>query len=370
MHMLWVGTRKGLFVVRGGAGKWRIGEPHFAGDPVTQLLVDPRDGAWYAALRLGHFGVKLRKSLDGGVSWQEIAAPAFPPKPTDGPWKDDATPWNVDLIWALESAPADTSSSSPSASRLWAGCLPAGLFTSADGGASWQLMESLWQRPERKEWVGGGYDHAGIHSILIDPRDDRHLTVAISCGGVWQSRDAGESWVTTSDGLQADYMPPERRSDPNVQDPHRIAQCAAEPDVLWMQHHCGLYRSGDGGLNWEVIAAPAPSAFGFGLAAHPRDPLRAWVVPAHSDARRMPIDGRMVVNETRDGGASFVSHAEGLPQQDAYQLVYRHALAISSDGQTLAMGSTTGGLWVSEEAGLSWNCVSKDLPPIAVVQLA
>ncbi|MGH6637650.1 MAG: exo-alpha-sialidase [Polaromonas sp.] len=370
MHTLWVGTRKGLFVVRGGAGKWRIGEPHFAGEPVTQVLVDPHDGAWYAALRLGHFGVKLRKSLDGGAAWQEIAAPAFPTKPTDGPWKDDPTPWNVDLIWGLESGPSSSSPSSPSSSRLWAGCLPAGLFTSADGGASWQLVESLWMRPERKDWQGGGYDHAGIHSILIDPRDARHITVGISCGGVWQSRDAGESWTSTSAGLKADYMPPERRDDPNVQDPHRVAQCAGEPDTLWLQHHCGLYRSSDGGLQWDAIAAPAPSGFGFCVAAHPRDPLHAWLVPAHSDGRRIPVDGRMVVNETRDGGASFVSHTAGLPQQDAYHLVYRHALAVSSDGQTLAMGSTTGGLWVSEDAGQSWHGVSNDLPPIAVVQLA
>lgn len=374
MHSLWVGTRKGLFVVSGGAGRWRIGEPHFAGDPVTQLLLDPRDGACYAALRLGHFGIKLRKSLDDGASWQEIAAPAFPPKPTEGPWKDDATPWSVDLIWGLESAPAPapslSSPSSPSSSTLWAGCLPAGLFTSADGGASWQLVESLWMRPERKEWVGGGYDHAGIHSILIDPRDASHITVGISCGGVWQSRDAGQSWVNTSAGLQADYMPPERRGDPNVQDPHRIDQCAGTPDVLWLQHHCGLYRSRDGGLHWDALVAPAPSGFGFCVAAHPLDPLRAWVVPAHSDARRIPVDGRLVVNESRDGGASFVSHGAGLPQQDAYHLVYRHALAVSADGQTLAMGSTTGGLWVSEDAGQSWFCVSNDLPPIAALRLA
>ena len=366
MHMVWVGTRKGLFVVRGSGGHWRIGEPHFAGDPVTQLLVDPLDGEWYAALNLGHFGVKLRKSRDGGATWQEIAAPAFPAKPTDGPLKDDPTPWSVDFIWGLATSPADSSASS---SRLWASCLPAGLFTSDDGGASWQLVESLWNRPERREWMGGGYDHAGIHSILVDPRDARHITLGISCGGVWQSRDMGLTWANTSAGLEADFMPPERRGDPNVQDPHCIAQCAAEPDVLWMQHHCGLYRSIDGGLHWVAIAAPAPSGFGFCVAAHPRDPLRAWVVPAHSDGRRIPVNGRMVVNETRDGGMSFVSHTDGLPQQDAYHLVYRHALAISPDGQTLAMGSTTGGLWVSEDAGQSWLCVSNDLPPIAVLRL-
>ena len=107
MRTLLVGTRKGLMVVRGEGSRWEISAHHFAGDPVTQALIDRRDGAWYCALRMGHFGVKLRKSLDQGANWHEIAAPAFLPKPTEGPWADDTTPWSVDLIWTLAAGAAD-----------------------------------------------------------------------------------------------------------------------------------------------------------------------------------------------------------------------------------------------------------------------
>jgi hypothetical protein len=356
---LCIGTRKGLFTATAADGGWRIGAPHFPGEPVTQFAAEAHGGAWYAALRMGHFGIKVRKSTDRGANWTEMAAPAFPPKPTEGPMKDDPTPWTVDLLWGLEATKE----------RLWAGCLPAGLFTSTDGAVSWQLVDSLWNRPDRKEWFGGGYDHAGIHSIVVDPRDACHVTIAISCAGVWQTRDAGAHWECTSDGMDAgEYMPPERRYDGNVQDVHRIDQCRAAPDVLWCQHHGGLYRSGNGGLHWDRIEAPAPSAFGFPVAAHPTDPQRAWFVPAHSDQQRVPVDGRMVVNETRDGGRTFVTYEEGLPPQDAYHLVYRHALVANDDGSTLAMGSTTGGLWLSEDAGSSWQCLSRDLPPIAVLR--
>jgi hypothetical protein len=360
MQLLQVGTRKGLFTLRRGAAGWSLGHPAFPGEPVTQVATDA-DGTWYAALRLGHFGVKLKRSTDAGASWHDVAAPAFPPKPTEGPLKDDATPWTVDLVWALEAA----------GGRLWAGALPAGLFVSSDRGESWQLVESLWERPDRMQWFGGGYDHAGIHSILVDPRDPDHVTLAVSCAGVWQTRDAGRSWTNTSDGFDAGpYMPPERRYDGNVQDVHRLSACAAQPDVIWAQHHGGIYRSTDGGLHWQDLGTPAPSAFGFVVAAHPTDPQRAWFVPAHSDQQRMPVDGRMVVNETVDGGASFRTHGDGLPPRDAYHLVYRHALACADDGRTLAMASTTGGLWVSEDAGASWDCVSRDLPPVAVVRFA
>ena len=364
MNTLLTGTRKGLFVIHGEGANWRIASHHFAGDPVTQLLADPRDGAWYAALRLGHFGVKLRKSTDQGTSWQEIAAPAFPPKPANGPWADDATPWNVDLIWALAAGGADQPGT------LWAGCMPAGLFKSEDGGASWVLNTALWEEPKRRGWFGGGYDHPGIHSVLVDPRDARHLTVAVSSGGVWQTRDGGARWALSASGMRADYMPQESAFDENIQDVHCMVQCAAQPDALWVQHHCGIYRSADGAQIWQAIAAPKPSGFGFAVACDPRDPQRAWFVPAQADVCRIPVDGRMVVMRTDDGGATFRVLAQGLPQSHAYHLVYRHALDVAGDGQTLAMASTTGGLWVSADAGETWQALSRDLPPVAVLRFA
>lgn len=356
---IWVGTRKGLFAVKKGARGWALGAPRFPGEPVSQFVRDPHTGACYAALRLGHFGVKMWKAQAPDDQWKEIAAPAFPPKPGEGEWANDTTPWTVDMVWGLGTG----------GGTLWAGCLPAGLFKSSDGGASWQLVESLWLRPERKEWFGGGYDYAGIHSIAVDPRDPDHVTIAISSAGVWQTRDGGASWANTSSGMVADYMPPERREDGNIQDVHRLVQCAADPHVLWAQNHSGIYRSTDGGMKWARIAAPQPTDFGFAVAVHPRDARTAWFVPAHSDQQRMPVDGKMVVTRTRDGGASFDTLESGLPARDAYHLVYRHALGVSDDGDTLAMGSTTGGLWVSEDGGAGWQCISRDLPPIAVVRV-
>lgn len=358
MQLLQVATRKGLFLVERGKTGWHPGHPHFPGEPVTQVAADA-DGNWYAALRLGHFGVKIKRSRNRGASWEDVATPAFPTRPTEGPWKDDPTPWTLDMVWCLEAG----------GGKLWAGGLPAGLFVSGDGADSWQLVESLWYQEGRAQWVGGGYDQAGIHSIVVDPRDARHVTLAISCAGVWQTRDGGASWANTSQGMDAGpYMPPEKRFDGSVQDVHRISACAAQPDVVWAQNHVGIYRSIDAGMSWQTITAPAPSGFGFAVAAHPRDPQRAWFAPAHSDQQRMPVDGRMVVNETRDGGAHFESLGYGLPPKDAYHLVYRHGLVVADDGRTLAMASTTGGLWISEDEGQLWHCVSRDLPPVAQVR--
>ncbi|MFX7140446.1 hypothetical protein ABTH88_21180, partial [Acinetobacter baumannii] len=83
-------------------------------------------------------------------------------------------------------------------------------------------------------------DYPGIHSICVDPRDSRHVSIAISCGGVWQTRNGGDSWEATTRGMKAGYMPPERSEDPNIQDPHYMVQCPAQPDALWVQHHDGV----------------------------------------------------------------------------------------------------------------------------------
>ncbi len=99
-------------------------------------------------------------------------------------------------------------------------------------------------------------------------------------------------------------------------------------------------------------------------AVHPRDADTAWFAPAVSDECRVPVDEQVVVARTRDGGASFEILRKGLPQTGAYDLVYRHALAVDETGDRLVMGSTTGNLWLSEDQGDSWRDLSTQLPPI------
>lgn len=353
---LLIATRKGLFVCPPAGAGFALPRPHFPGEPVSALLQDPRDGALYAALRLGHFGVKLHRSEDGGARWTEIAVPALP--------AEGETPKALDMIWTLAAGPADQPG------VLWAGTLPAALFRSADRGHAWQLVRGLWEVPERARWVGGGYDDPGLHSIVIHPRDPRRMAVAISTGGVWTSADGGESWTLGGQGLRAEYLPPAQAHDRVLQDVHLLAVCAAAPEVLWAQHHNGIFRSTDFGASFAEVTAAAPSRFGFAVAAHPADPATAWFVPAVKDECRVPVAGRLLVTRTRDGGETLESLSEGLPQADCYDLVHRHALAVDARGERLAMGSTTGHLWLGEAGGARWRLLAGHLPPIAALAFA
>jgi photosystem II stability/assembly factor-like uncharacterized protein len=166
----------------------------------------------------------------------------------------------------------------------------------------------------------------------------------------------------------ATYLPPEQAGTLESQDPHRVARCAGAPDVMWMQHHCGIFRSEDAGRTWTSMKLPCDD-FGFAVAAHPKDPNTAWFVPGIKDEVRMPRDGALAVTRTRDGGKTWETLREGLPQRDAYDLVYRHGLDVDATGNELAMGSTTGALWTSHNAGESWRLVNAHLPPIYAVRL-
>jgi hypothetical protein len=353
---LLIATRKGLFICPEEGAGWRLGRPAFLAEPVSAVLHDPRDGTLYASLRLGHFGTKLHRSDDGGASWTEVAVPALP--------AEGENPKALDMIWTLAAGGA----AEPGV--IWAGTLPAALFRSPDRGASWDLVRGLWDVPERAGWVGGGYDDAGLHSVVIDPRDARRMAIAISTGGVWRSGDGGASWRLAGQGLRAEYMPPGQQFDPAMQDVHLLAACAAAPDILWAQHHNGIFRSTDGGDSFTEVTALAPSLFGFAVAAHPADPDTAWFVPAVKDECRVPVDGRMVVTRTSDGGRTLDVLSAGLPDRDCYDLVYRHALAVDGTGRRLVMGSTTGNLWASADGGESWRQVAAHLPPVAAVALA
>ena len=362
-----VGTRKGFFTIERNGSQWAIDRAELLGDPVT-MLVEDRSGAIHAAQDMGHFGVKIKRSGDGGNTWEEREVPQYPPMPEGyeeiDPIRQTPVKWDMRSIWALENGPEERPE------ELWCGSIPGGLFRSADGGDSWEIIESLWHHPDRKKWVGGGADFPGIHSILIDPRAPDTVRIGVSCGGIWVSENGGADWEVRGVGQRAEYMPPEMAMDPGVQDPHCVVQCAADPDRIWIQHHNGIFRSDDAGDTCTEIVCEDPSSFGFATVVDPNAPDTAWFIPGVKDQQRYPRDGSLVVTRTSDAGASFEVLTAGLPQEHAYDLVYRHSFDIDRSGELLAFGSTTGNFWVSEDRGDSWTLVSSTLPPVYCVKFS
>jgi photosystem II stability/assembly factor-like uncharacterized protein len=129
-----------------------------------------------------------------------------------------------------------------------------------------------------------------------------------------------------------------------------------------------VFYSSDAAQTWRKVDAPEQGvSFGFAIATDDRDGTVAWLVPGRSDAQRITVDGSLFVARTEDGGQSWRQLRSGLPRRDAYDVVYRHALAQRHG--VVAFGSTTGNVFVSEDRGDRWQVVSHHLPPVYSVRM-
>ena len=377
-----LGTRKGTFIVRRSEDRWVPQLSGHAGAGSNFVARDPNTGTLWAALGHGHWGAKLSRSTDDGATWEDAAQIKYPEgaryiAPPDPTIEDDTRVRYLDAtvlkLWILAFG---------GDGRIYVGTIPGGLFVSRDGGESFELNLPLWNHESRggdlfagdgsgrTAWFGtpaseGGEFAPGIHSIVVDPRRPERILVAISTAGVLESTDGGQSWRSRNKGLMMDYLP-----DPDAEwghDPHYVELYAGDPDHMWQQNHCGVFYSSDGAATWSKVSQPEQGVhFGFPVAVDPREGRTAWVVPGKADAQRMAIDGGLFVARTTDGGRSWQAQRQGLPQQNAYDVVYRHALAC--DGDRLAFGSTTGNLYISEDRGEHWQTVANNLPPIYSVR--
>ncbi len=346
-----LGTKKGAFIFESDSERrsWELRGPFCETWPMNHVIADPATATIYGGGGDAWFGPAVWKSTDLGKTWTH-SSEGLAYEAGEEPIKS---------VWSV----------APGANGLYAGVEPAGLFRSEDGGQSWRHVAGLRDHPSRTEWQPGGGGLI-LHSILRHPDDDGRLWVAISAGGVFHTADGGESWEARNRGTRADFLPEGQNYPEYGQCVHSLVMAPGMPDRLYQQNHCGMYRSEDGGQNWESIEAGLPSTFGFPAAADPRDPATLFLVPLNGDiAGRYVPDGKAAVWRTRDGGDSWQDLREGLPQQNVFFGVLRQAMATDRLEPTgVYFGTNTGTLFASADQGERWSCVAQHLPPIFSVE--
>ena len=342
--LLPIGTRKGLFLLRGDRGaSWDVEGPLLPGWSVYHAIVDPRDGVLHSATNNPFYGATVHRSSDGGRTWERAEELGLP---EDGELKLNAT-------WHIEPG---------SGTELWLGGDPGVLFRSDDGGSTWLLNQALFDHPTRDRWQPGAGGMC-THSIQLT---NGTMYVAISAAGAFRSEDGGESWTPINRDVAAEFMPDPY---PEVgQCVHKLLAHPQRPERLWQQNHCGVYRSDDRGDSWERLDTNGlPTSFGFPLALDPQDPDVAYVIPEQSQEYHYTADGRLGVYRTSDGGASWALASDGLPER-AWVAVLREGLAF--DDEAVYFGTQSGSVWAAPRGGGRWTEVARDLPPILSVEAA
>ena len=89
-----------------------------------------------------------------------------------------------------------------------------------------------------------------LSAVAVDPGQPDHVLAASANGGVWESRDAGASWLPRTD-YQATLSVGALAFDPNN---GAIAYCGTGEGAWWGYTYLGngILRSTDGGASWTV----------------------------------------------------------------------------------------------------------------------
>jgi hypothetical protein len=365
---VFVGTRKGTYVVEGDARRksWKVGPVSHAGDEIYHAVADPRHpGDVYAAVNNTFWGPSIQRSRNWGKTWTEIATPLTPnakarKAAVEAAEGGNFPKWTINNLWHIEPGLPGESKT------LFLGADPHLLFRSTDLGASWEPIEAINNHPDRKGWSPGA-GGACLHTILLDPRDSQRMYIGMSAVGTFRSEDGGESWKPVNKGVETPFLPD--KFPETGQCVHHVAADAADPDTFYRQDHGGMYVSHDRMDQWVRIGKPLGDDFGFSVASPPARPGTAYFVRLGGKARTTD-EGYFQVHEWNDKTRKWrkLLGPKNFPGHFGVQREGITTDRLSPPG--IYVGTTTGELFISPDAGKSWKLIPFQFPGIHSVSVA
>ena len=363
-----LGTRKGTYIVEGDRRRktWKVGPVAHEGSEVYHVVADPRHpGDLYAAVNNAFWGPQVQRSRNWGKSWQEVATPLTARQKDREPLfndKDPTTPMPRPLnnLWHIEPGLANDPDT------LYLGADPHLLFRTHDRGASWEPFDAINNHPMKKEWSPGA-GGACLHTILLDSRDPQRLYIGLSAVGTFRTEDGGRNWTPVNKGVEAPFLP--NKFPEWGQCVHDVAADAADPDTFYRQDHGGMYVSHDRMDHWTRIGKPLGDDFGFSVASPRTAPGKAYFVRLGGMAR-VTGEGHFQVHEWNDKTKKWrkLLSPKAFPGHFGVQ---REGIATDGlDPPGIYVGTTTGQLFISPDAGKTWKLIPFSFPGIHSVSLA
>lgn len=336
---LFVGTVKGAFVyTKSASGSWSFDGPLFPGWKVSAAARDA-NGDYVVATSSYVYGAMIHR----GATLDDMPNVAAPPRYAE------EQGFKLNEVWTLHR----------DGERLFAGVDEAGLFVSRDGGATWSEVRGLTDHETRPKWFPG-FGGLCAHHLLTHGDE---IWCAISAVGVMHSSDGGQTWSGRNAGVKV-----------LIEDEHfkEIGTCVHalvadpdDPERIWRQDHVGMFRTENGGRQWDSIQAGLPSTFGFPLVRdHAARAL--FSAPLDSDQFRYPTDGKLAIYRSTDDGDSWQACRNGLPD-GSFHAVLRQALAADQQGGVY-FGNAGGEVFASEDLGDTWQRLPGSLPRVLCVE--
>ncbi|MDE2466704.1 MAG: glycosyl hydrolase, partial [Alphaproteobacteria bacterium] len=156
---------------------------------------------------------------------------------------------------------------------------------------------------------------------------------------------------------------------------HCVRLCPSNPDRLYQQNHCGIYRLDRPGTTWERIGTNMPKKvgdIGFPMVVHPRDDSTAWVFPMDGTTvwPRTSPEGRPAVYVTKNAGRTWQRQSTGLPDRGWWTVKRQAMTSDKEDPVGLYFGTTSGEIWMSRNEGQDWENLALHLPEIYALEAA
>jgi photosystem II stability/assembly factor-like uncharacterized protein len=269
-------------------------------------------------MRSSSWGTGVYKSTDGGKTWSSAMLPA-----TQHIGRIVIDPRDPNVVYVAALGP------------LWTSGGERGIYKTVDGGKTWTNTKEISK-------------YTGFGELVMDPSNPDVLYAAseqrerreygfLPAGpeaGIFKTSDAGKTWSQLHNGLPTGEV-------------GRIGMsvCTSRPSIVYAMIHAkaptnGLYRSDDAGGSWRLVNNQNGTAWYYSqVKCDPTDPDHVITLNANS-------------RESHDGGKTWVPFAAGNGIHTDH-----HALWINDDNPELMMLGSDGGLYMTWDAGKSWDHV-------------
>lgn len=238
-------------------------------------------------------------------------------------------------------------------------------YFGATGGGVWRTDDS------GKTWrsVSDGYFGGSIGAVAVAPSDTSIVYVGggektvrgnVSYGyGIWKSKDSGKSWEQT--GLKDSRFIPRVRIHPKNPD---VVYAAVLGDIFKPTPDRGVYKSTDGGYNWEKILYVNEVSGAIDLIMDPNDPetlyATTWEVKRTPYSLESGGPGSKMFKST-DGGKNWteISRNPGLPE-GLLGIMGITVSPVNSNRLWAIVENLNGGVFRSDDGGKTWEKTNED----------